>query len=296
MTYTEWRKMMGKLQLGHVVNMIVEDETKDGYILSNGKDEVLLPTDDKTILIGSTKKVFLYLDRDGKMKATEHIPKIHFDQFDWAEVVDVRKDLGVFVDIGIPKDLLVSRDDLPLLTEIWPIAGDQLLICLDVDKRGRLLAKLATEQYIQKIAKPAPKQLFNQNVTGRVYRTHRIGTFLLTEEKYRCFVHKNEQKDEPRLGSLVTGRVIAVKDDGTLNVSLLPRKQESIDQDAEIILNYLLNRPSRNMPYGDKSLPEDIRQQFGMSKAAFKRALGKLMKEKKVYQKDGWTFLYDKQP
>ena len=98
------------------------------------------------------------------------------------------------------------------------------------------------------------------------------------------------RKEEPRLGEKVEGRIIDVKEDGTVNVSLIPRKQEAMDEDAEIILAYLASR-NGTMPYGDKSAPEDIQERFNLSKASFKRALGRLMKEGKVYQEDGWTYL-----
>ena len=101
-------------------------------------------------------------------------------------------------------------------------------------------------------------------------------------------MHESERSVEPRLGELVKGRVIGVKEDGSLNGSLLPRTHERLDEDAEGILTYLESRGG-SMPYWDKSDPEDIQKRFGMSKAAFKRALGRLMKEGKVSQADGWT-------
>lgn len=112
---------------------------------------------------------------------------------------------------------------------------------------------------------------------------------MLTDTGVRGFIHRTERKEEPRLGSTVTGRVIAVKEDGTVNVSLLPRKQDALSVDAEEILTYMRTRNGA-MPYGDKSDPEDIRERFQMSKAAFKRALGHLMKNDLVYQKEGWTY------
>jgi uncharacterized protein len=86
-----------------------------------------------------------------------------------------------------------------------------------------------------------------------------------------------------------SGRIIDVKEDGTINVSLLGRKQETQDTDAKRIYDYLMSRNGA-MPYSDKSMPEDIQERFGLSKAAFKRALGKLMKEGKVYQEGFWTY------
>ena len=119
-----------------------------------------------------------------------------------------------------------------------------------------------------------------------IYRTAKAGSWIFTIEGYKGFIHESQRRQEPRIGEKVEGRIIDVKEDGTINVSLLPRKHEAIDVDAEKIYEYLLSRGG-SMPYGDKSLPEDIDSVFGMSKGAFKRALGKLMKEGKVYQGNG---------
>lgn len=282
---------MSKIELGNIVKLIVEDVTARYYVLSNGKNEVTLPLDEADLQIGSMCEVFIYTDRSGKLQATTKIPNVQLDQFGWAKVVDVKRNLGVFVDIGIPKEILVSKDELPIIENLWPEVDDQLFVKLDFDRRGRMLATLAKESDIQNIASFAEQNLLNQQITGTVYSTKKVGTFLITKEFYRCFIHESERETEPRLGEEVTGRVIAVKEDGSLNVSLLPRKHERIDQDADVILNFLMNRPARSMPYSDKSSPEDIELQFGMSKGAFKRALGKLLKEKKIYQQDGWTFI-----
>src|SRR5690606_31624765 len=133
---------------------------------------------------------------------------------------------------------------------------------------------------------PAEPQVFNKNVKGTVYRLLLAGSFIITEEGYMGFIHESERREEPRLGQEVEGRIIDVKEDGTINVSLLPRTHEQIDDDANEIFEYLQGRGG-SMPYWDKSLPEDIKRRFNMSKGAFKRALGKLMKENKIIQEDG---------
>ncbi|RKJ44084.1 DNA-binding protein, partial [Butyricicoccus sp. 1XD8-22] len=115
------------------------------------------------------------------------------------------------------------------------------------------------------------------------------GSFLLgIDNPYRIFVHNSEMESEPRLGQEVTIRVIDVKEDGSLNGSMLPRKHERLSSDAEQILEYL-NSVGGKMPFSDKSTPEEILEMFKMSKGAFKRALGSLMKAGKIQQKDGWT-------
>src|SRR5699024_930497 len=113
-------------------------------------------------------------------------------------------------------------------------------------------------------------------------------------EDYRGFIHHTERKEEPRLGELVSGRVIEVKEDGTINASLRPYKKESQLEDADAILAYLEDSKGI-IPFSDKSDPDDIRGTFGISKAAFKRALGKLMKDGKVKQRNGNTYMTDKE-
>ena len=104
------------------------------------------------------------------------------------------------------------------------------------------------------------------------------------------FIHESERREEPRLGEVVEGRVVRVKDNGEFNMSLIPQKEFAIVEDSDIILEYLMGRRGA-MPFYDKSEPDDIRRVFKMSKASFKRALGRLMKAGKVYQEDGWTYL-----
>src|SRR5699024_5231278 len=112
----------------------------------------------------------------------------------------------------------------------------------------------------------------------------------ISEDMYRAFLHHTERDREPRLGQFVTGRIIEVKEDGTVNISLKPLKQDRIDDDAEVILTYLKENDGV-IPFTDKSDPNDIRKTFNFSKSAFKRALGRLMKNEKVEQKEGKTYL-----
>ncbi len=282
---------MTTLQAGTTVTLLVKRETPDGYFLSNGKEDVLLHRREITESFDPNKDqaVFLYQDHQGRLTATMKKPIIQIGQYGWVEVVGVKQDLGVFVDIGISKDILVSKDDLPAISSLWPTTGDRLYCSLRTDKKGRLFGALATEEEIRKIVKKAKKVDFNKNINGYVYRLLKVGSFLVTEEGILGFVHESERTREPRLGEKVTGRIIDVKPDGSVNISLLERGYEKINDDAEKIYAYLASRNGA-MPYWDKSFPEEIKKRFNMSKGAFKRALGKLMKDGKVYQEDGWTY------
>ena len=289
---------MQKIQAGMAVELQVERKADFGWFLTDGSEDVLLHHNEANegteLEIGDEVTVFIYHDKQARLTATMNIPEIQIDKYGWAEVVNVQKKLGVFVNIGLSKDILVSLDDLPNIDRLWPEVGDRLYICLKTDKNDRLFGRLTTEDIIQEITVKAPlKGIRNTTVKGNVYRLLMVGSFFISEEGYRCFIHESERKEEPRLGEFVEGRVIESKEDGTLNVSLFPFKQDLMEEDADIIYTYLMNRGGA-MPYGDKTPPNDIQFHFGLSKGAFKRALGKLMKEGKIYQEEGWTYSSDR--
>ncbi|WP_100010324.1 S1 RNA-binding domain-containing protein [Lentibacillus sediminis] len=283
---------MSELQVGTIQTMTVLRTIETGYVLEKDGTQSLLHHNETENALeeGDAVDVFLYTDKKGKLTASTQLPSISRDEFSWANVVEVIQGLGAFVDIGTTKEVLVSADDLPLFESAWPQIQDKLFVALGTDRKGRLLAIPATEGRIAREMELAPESLHNQPVSGTVYHTSQEGAAILTDDQYRGFIHHTERKREPRLGEYVSGRVIDVKEDGTLNVSLRPRKHESLGEDADAILEHL-QESGGQMPFNDKSDPEDIRGTFQISKAAFKRALGRLMKEGKIEQRDGQTFL-----
>ncbi|NCU18381.1 CvfB family protein [Pallidibacillus pasinlerensis] len=283
---------MNHLKPGTVETLTVAREVDFGFFLTNGNEDVLLHKSEAKgeLQLDEDVRVFLYQDKQGRLAATMAIPEVQLGTYGWCEVVEVKESLGVFVNIGLSKDILIHEDDLPKLTEVWPAVGGRLFITLKTDKNGRLLGKLATENIMEDYFKKADRSIFNKDVKGYVYRTLYSGTFIITEEGYRGFIHESQRVKEPRLGDKVTGRVIDVKEDGSINVSLLKRVHEKLTDDAEMIFAYLQERGG-SMPYTDKSAPEDIEKRFAISKGAFKRALGRLMKEGKIYQEEGWTYI-----
>ncbi|MFD2750447.1 S1 RNA-binding domain-containing protein [Virgibacillus siamensis] len=260
-----------------------------GYVLEGN---ILLHHNeiDNQLEPGQHIEIFLYTDKKGQTVATGKIPFISRDTYGWADVVEKMPGLGVFVDIGTTKEILVSMDDLPLFEKVWPDEKDKLFVTLGKDRKGRLLAIPAAESAFDHLWETAPGAILNKTISGRVYRTSKEGAAVITANNYRGFIHHTERKTEPRLGELVKGRVIDVKEDGSINISLRPIKKESRIEDADNILMHL-EQNGGIMPFSDKSDPEDIRGTFNISKAAFKRALGKLMKEQKVEQRNGNTFL-----
>ncbi|WP_298832503.1 S1 RNA-binding domain-containing protein [uncultured Planococcus sp.] len=270
----------------------VKDRSTSQWILSDGSgDEVMMNASEieEGQEIGEEIEVFLYRNRQGGVSATPMIPHILPSEYGWAKVLKVSPREGAVVDIGTTREVYLLPADLPQIMELWPKQGDHIFMTLRTDRHGDLYGRLATEEKVLELMQPAPETAFNQNVQARAYRLLPVGTFMLSvPEMYRIFVHETERHEEPRLGEEKTVRIIDVKDDGTLNGSLLPRKQERLSDDAEEIMRYL-EESGGKMPFTDKSSPDEIQEIFGMSKAAFKRALGKLYKNRQIIQEEGWT-------
>ncbi|CAH2713515.1 Conserved virulence factor B [Neobacillus rhizosphaerae] len=278
--------------VGQSTTLTVARKAAFGYFLTDGNEDVLLHINQagQELAEGDEVEVFLYVDSQGRTSASTTIPEISVDRYAWVKVTDTNPEIGVFLNIGLPKDILLGADDLPVHKSVWPKVGDLVYVTLRLNRNYLLYARLGSDQIIQSISVKATREDFNKNVQGHIYRTAKVGSWVYTIEGFKGFIHESQRPKEPRLGEMIEGRIIDVKEDGTVNISLLARKEESQDQDAERIFEYLLSRNGA-MPFSDKSMPEDIQERFGLSKGAFKRALGKLMKEGRAYQEGSWTYV-----
>ncbi|WP_342542873.1 S1-like domain-containing RNA-binding protein [Paenisporosarcina sp. FSL H8-0542] len=284
---------MSEMISGEIVDLQIKSQESSKWILSNGEIEVPINGSEapEGVQEGDTIKVFLFKDRRGNLSATSTLPHITKGTYGWARVIKMDEREGAVVDIGSSREVIVKPSDLPLLKELWPKTGDHLYMTLRTDFKGDLFGRLATEDRVAETFVEAPTSVMNENLKARAYRLLPIGSFFISvPQGYRVFVHHTEQMAEPRIGEEVEIRVIGVKEDGSLNGSMLPRKQERLMDDAETLYRYLQDVGGK-MPFTDKSTPDEIYDMFNLSKASFKRALGKLMKEKKIEQKDGWTLV-----
>ncbi len=276
---------VGQIYEGKVIDMNEEYYfvQYDGNTFKVNKHEFDIPID-----LNETIEGFVYEDINGKLRMTTDIPNVRQGAYDWAEVVNVRKDLGVFVDIGLDeKDIVVSLDELPLETASWPKKNDKLFVTLTRDQKNRLWAHLGHEELLQKQFEKAGRYMLNRNEKFCVYKTLSSGVQVITENKYSGYVHHSEMLDPLRLGQEAVGRVIDVHIDGRINLSTKPRAYEAIDDDAQMIYMLLKKNPNHFLPYHDKSQPEEIQSYFGISKGQFKRAVGNLLKDNKITQEKG---------
>lgn len=283
-----------KQNLIKIVTGIVTDKTdKDIYAQKDG--ETYKVHTDASLELGDTVKGFAYLNQANKLSLTTQIPRVTGEDYGWGEVVKVRRDLGVFVDIGLKdKDIAVSMDDLPLERHLWPKPGDQLLIKLKLDQKDRIWGVLADQDQFRRLTNKGTSSLHNNDVKGSVVELKAAGEYVITKDNYLAYIPEDEREAKPRLGEAIEGRVIGVREDGTLYISLQPRAHEIMDEDAKMIYAAILRTEERAIPYHDKSDPQAIRDYFGISKGQFKRAVGRLMKEGLVSQDDEKTFATEK--
>lgn len=284
--------MATQLTAGEITKLNVARLREYGYFLTNGNEDVLLHKNEALTEHNEDEEVevFLYHDHEGRLSATETMPVVTLDSFSILKVVEVKHRLGVFVDIGIQKDMLLSKDDLPEDRTRWPEIGDELYCGLKLDKKNRLFADLSNYEEIKELSVEAFGDLKNKETEGVVFRLGEEGVSILTEEGYLAFLHNDEMKQTVRLGERVQVRITFVREDGRINVSTRPLVKEARLEDADMLYAYLQERDGK-IPFTDKSDPESIKNEFNISKAAFKRAMGKLLKEKKVEQKDGYTYI-----
>jgi predicted RNA-binding protein (virulence factor B family) len=271
--------------IGSINKLLVDRKTDLGYVLKEEDVEIFLHNNDCNQMepeAGSIVNAFLFFDHKGRLTATLEHPLITTVDCDFVEIVDVMP-FGVFVNIGIRKDILFSSDDLPLNRALWPQVGDQVYAYLQNKRNKALLVELASREDYEDIKVAAEPSIFGFKLQVRVLRIATEGVNVMSEEGYLGFIHYSEYKDEPRLGQLLEARVIKVKEDGEINLSLLLQKELAMTDDAQTILDYLLENDGVMLLY-DKSSPEAIDDLLNMSKAAFKRALGRLLKENKVKQ------------
>jgi Uncharacterized protein conserved in bacteria len=281
----------------------VREAPPNGFILTDGERSVLLPYGEiagERPNPGDLVEVFLFHDTLDRLTATTRKPLLRLGGVARLKVADAHPRYGCFLEMGLGRQLLLPNAELPRERELRLLPGDEVFVRMAHDKSGRIIAELAEEADLEKLTVSAPAAWFNRTVRGWVTRLVKAGAFVFVEgEALRAgvlgLIPHSEQTRPLRLGEAFEARVTYVRDDGRVNLSMRPRKEIGREEDAGRILAYLRGRNTGAMPYSDETPPDVIRRKFGISKAAFKRALGKLMREGVVRQEGSWTYLNDQQ-
>lgn len=272
------------IQLGRMQKLKVVKKVEFGVYLApadaSGQDEkILLPAKQipEGTDIGSEIEVFVYKDSKDRMISTIRTPKIILGEVKRLHVIEVGK-IGAFLDWGLEKDLLLPfREQTEKVSE-----HDSVLVALYIDKSDRLCATMNVYKYLS-TESPYQKE---DRVTGCVYEISReFGAFVAVDDKYSGLIPKKELYGDVKIGEQIEARVLAVKEDGKLDLSIREKAYLQIEKDAEKVLKSM-EQQGGILPFNDKADPELIREEMQMSKNEFKRAVGHLLKTGKILIKE----------
>lgn len=266
------------IEIGKVQTLTIERITPIGAYLSDGfdtTDVVLLPEKEvpKNSRTGDQIDVFIYRDSKDRLISTTREPKIQIGEFAALKVADITK-VGAFLDWGLEKDLLLPYNEQTVKVQ----KGRDYLVNLYTDKSDRLCATMK----IYPLLKVDAPYKVGDWIEGYVYQINpEIGAFVAIDNLYHGLILIKDANSDIHCGEKIHARVSEIRNDGKLVLSPNKKAYKEIPKDAVAILTKL-NESQGFLPYNDKTDAYLIKKEFNMSKSSFKRAVGKLLKEKKI--------------
>lgn len=266
------KKIDEKIKQGVVNTLRVNRVSEPGiYLISGDETEVLLPNAyvKKDMAIDSLLDVFIYTDSEDRLVATTLKPYLYLNEFAYLKIVDSAK-FGYFVDIGLPKDLLVPKNRQKGTYNI----GSYKVLQMQFDERTSRL--IASEKYI---LEEEPKNLKQgDEVEIILYSKTPLGFKVIVNNSYEGMIFHSEIFENLKIGDKKRAYIKNLREDKKLDISL-QKIGEKVDSNKvlEILKS---NGGVLNFTY--KSDAEDIKNIFAMSKKAFKATLTKLIDEKKI--------------
>ena len=267
------------IKLGEYQRLTVVKIADHGAYLAEdreaGADRILLPIRQvpEGTRVGSEIEVFIYKDSKDRPIATVNRPLITLNEVALLKVKEVGR-IGAFMDWGLEKDLL-----LPFKQQTGKVrAGDECLTALYIDKSSRLCLTMNVYDYLA----TDHNYKVGDEVEGRVYLiSDNFGAFVAVDDEYSALIPSREMYGDIRVGKVLKARVTEVREDGKLTLSIRKKAYEQMDEDAERVMK-VLNDFDGVLPFNDKASPETIKREFNMSKNEFKRAVGRLYKERRI--------------
>ncbi|QNM06361.1 CvfB family protein [Qiania dongpingensis] len=263
------------IELGKKQTLKVLRQKEIGVYLGEGitgEPGVLLPRRQvpEGTVVGSEIEVFLYKDSEDRPIATVRDPLLSLGELAVLEVVEAGR-IGAFLNWGLERDLF-----LPYKEQKWKVRpGEKVLVALYVDKSQRLCATMKVDDYLSADS-PYEK---DSSVTGVLYEINQeLGAFVAVDSRYFGLIPAGEVSREMKTGVTVEARVARVREDGKLILSVREKAYKQLNLDAEAVLS-LIEAYGGVLPFTDKADPGLIKLETGLSKNAFKRAVGHLLKE-----------------
>lgn len=272
------------MRLGEYQELICVKKVDFGIYLSDSKDaeeRVLLPARQvpSDLALNDTLRVFVYKDSKDRLIATTNEPKLTLGKTAPLTVKEVTK-IGAFLDWGLEKDLFLPYKEMVQKVS----AGDEVLVTLYIDKSNRLCA--TTKGIYHLLSKDSPYKK-GDTVSGRVYDfSDNFGTFIAVDDRFSARISAHENTSHLCLGDVIEAKVLDVKPDGKLALTLREKAYIQMEPDAERLME-IIESYAGVLPFSEKASPEVIKRETGLSKNAFKRAVGHLYKERKIDLKDG---------
>lgn len=267
------------IELGKTQTLQVVKTATNGVYLNEAdapaENKILLPKNQvpSGTKIGDSFTVFVYKDSEDRPIATTVKPRIELGELAVLEVIETSP-IGAFLNWGLTKDLLLPFKEQTSNVE----KGDKVLVSLYIDKSRRLCATMRIYSHLS-AAHPYSK---NDLVTGTVYQINKgLGAFIALDNKYYGLIPTKELFTYLKPGDVIEGRITGIREDGKCYVSLREKSYKQMDTDSKLLYERL-EKSGGHLPFHDKSDPEQIKRQLGLSKAAFKRAVGRLLKEGKI--------------
>ncbi len=269
------------LELGKHNTMRVVKRLPFGAYLVHPDDEageeILLPKryEPKDLKPGDELEVFIYLDSDDRIIATTETPKACVDSFAFLTVTDVNK-VGAFVDWGLPKDLLIPFSEQPRRMNV----GERWVIYVFLDDRKERITGSAKIDHWLKDTSFYLKQ--GQQVDLMVYAKTGLGFKAIINNDYSGILYQNEVFQPLKIGDKLTGFIKKIRDDNKIDLSLQNKPPEATREHLSAAILEDLKQQGGSSGLTDKSPPEAIYQQYGVSKKSYKKALGALYKKKLI--------------
>jgi len=270
-------EILNMVYIGEYAELRIDRFTSVGAYLEDDEGfEVLLPNKYLTdeMELEQKVKVYIYNDSEDRPVATTETPKIELNDFAFLRVKAV-SNFGAFLDWGLEKDLLVPfKEQTAKMVE----DGIYLIHLIRDEQTNRLVGSARINRYLDNEVNDLEQgdeiDLFIAEVTD-------LGRKVIVNNKYSGLIFKDRLVRSLRNGEKTTGYVEFIREDGKIDVSLVPIGLEKFDEFSEQVLHYL-NANNGIITVTDKSSPDLIRAELGMSKKSFKKAVGNLYKNKKV--------------
>jgi hypothetical protein len=266
------------LALGKIQKAYVNRLSEFGAYLSdekNGEFEVLLPNKfvPKDLEIDAELSVFIYRDSEQRLTATLQTPLLTLGQIGFLEVVSDIKS-GFFLNMGLDKDLYMPYNE----TKGTPQKGRKVLVQVYIDQNDQLCATMKIFNHL----KDGTHFKVGEHVKGTIYELKpEMGAFFAIEDTYHGLIPKHELYKEIKEGAKLEARITRVREDGKVNLSIREKSAVQINDDVDLLMK-VLDDAGGMLYLNDESEPEDIKRKLNLSKRAFKRAVGRLLKEEKI--------------